>query len=53
MVGKLSIITELFQYLLMRKKYFLMPVIIILTLLAILVFLAEYQAIAPFIYAIF
>jgi len=51
--GKLSIVSEFFRYLLQRKKYFLLPVVVLLLLLAVLVLLAEYQVIAPFIYTLF
>lgn len=44
---------ELFHYMIRRKKYFLLPVIIVLVILAFLVLLTEIKAIAPFIYAIF
>jgi len=51
--GKPSIILEFIQYLITKRKYFLLPVIIALALLAAVVLLLEHQAIAPLIYALF
>lgn len=50
---KLGIVKEFFQFLFSKKKYWLIPVIIILLLLGILVVLTEGTAIAPFIYTLF
>ncbi len=47
------IIGELFSFLIKRKKWWLTPIIFILLLVAILIFLAESTAIAPFIYTLF
>ena len=52
-MSKMSIISEFFSFLLERKKYWLMPVVLILLLLGSLIVLTEGTAIAPFIYALF
>ena len=52
-MSKLSIIIELFQYIKIRKKYWLMPIIIMLVLMGLLLVITEGSAIAPFIYVLF
>jgi hypothetical protein len=52
-MGKLSILTELWQFLKVRKKWWLLPIIIFLVLLGGLIVLTQGSALAPFIYAIF
>lgn len=44
---------ELFAFMRVRKKYWLMPIIIIMVLFGGLVVLTQGSAIAPFIYTIF
>jgi len=44
---------ELFLFLKIRKKFWLVPLIIILTLFSILIVLASVPALAPFIYSLF
>jgi hypothetical protein len=44
---------DLWGFLRTRKKYWLMPIIIILLLLGILIVLTSGSAIAPFIYTLF
>ena len=48
-----SILVELWQYLRVRKKFWLMPIIIVLGLLGGLLILTQGSAIAPFIYTLF
>lgn len=48
-----ELIKDLIRFLKVRKKIWLMPIIIILILLGMLVVYAEGSAIAPFIYTIF
>ncbi|MCI0470656.1 MAG: DUF5989 family protein [Candidatus Aminicenantes bacterium] len=50
---KLQIVKEMFEFLLKRKKYWLLPIIIIFLLVAILLIVTEGSAIAPFIYTLF
>jgi hypothetical protein len=53
MMGKASILRELWDFLRVRKKWWLGPVIVILVLLSLLIVFAEGSALAPFIYALF
>ncbi|MCK5057446.1 MAG: hypothetical protein KAT34_12360 [Candidatus Aminicenantes bacterium] len=50
---KMQILKELFEFILKRKKYWLIPIIIVLLLIAILLIVTEGSAIAPFIYTLF
>ena len=52
-MSKLSIISELWDFLKVRKKYWLAPILILLLLLGGLIILTQGSALAPFIYAIF
>ncbi|MBN1782260.1 hypothetical protein JW948_14095 [bacterium] len=52
-MSKLSIMAEFWQFLRVRKKWWLTPIVIFLVLLGALIVLTEGSAIAPFIYAIF
>jgi len=49
----MSFLKEFFTFLLLRKKYWLFPVIIMLTLFGFLIILSQGSTVAPFIYAIF
>ncbi len=50
---RLSIISELGQFLRYRKRYWLLPILIFLILLSLFIVLAEGSAVAPFIYTLF
>lgn len=52
-MGKLSIISELWEFLKVRKKWWLLPIIVFLVLLGALIVVTQGSALAPFIYAIF
>tara|TARA_B110001452_G_C14806965_1_gene281596 strand:+ start:297 stop:449 length:153 start_codon:yes stop_codon:yes gene_type:complete len=49
----ISFIKEFWEFLLERKKYWLLPIIIILALFGVLIVLSQGSAVAPFIYTIF
>ena len=49
----MSFITEFWEFLKIRKKFWLIPMIIMLFLFGGIIVLAEGSAIAPFIYTIF
>lgn len=53
MMGKFSIISEFWTFLKVRKKWWLLPIIIFLLLLGALMVFTEGSAIAPFIYTLF
>lgn len=52
-MGKLAIFKELWGFMRMRKKYWLLPIIILLLFLGLLIVFSESSAIAPFIYTLF
>lgn len=52
-MSKLSIAVEFWQFLKVRKKYWLGPIVFIMLLLGALIILTEGSALAPFIYAVF
>ncbi|MBI9071468.1 MAG: hypothetical protein JEY94_07705 [Melioribacteraceae bacterium] len=52
-MGKLSIAKELWDFLRIRKKWWLLPIVLFLALLGGLIILTQGSALAPFIYAIF
>lgn len=49
----MAFIKELVQFLMIRKKLWLAPIIIILLLLAILMLVSQNAMLAPFIYTLF
>jgi hypothetical protein len=49
----MDFIKEFWEFLKERKKYWLLPIIIILTLFGGLIILSQGSAVAPFIYTIF
>ncbi len=48
-----SIITEFWEFIKLKKRYWLLPIVITLLLLGGLIVFTESSAIAPFIYALF
>ncbi len=52
-MSKLSIVAELWEFLKVRKKWWLAPILIFLVLLGGLIILTQGSALAPFIYALF
>jgi hypothetical protein len=51
--GKMSIFSELWSFMKVRKKWWLGPIILTMVLLSALIVLTEGSAVAPFIYALF
>ena len=49
----LSFISEMWQFLKLRKKFWLLPVLIVLSLFGALIVLSQGSAVAPFIYTLF
>ena len=49
----MELLKDLWGYLKVRKKFWLLPLIIVLLLIGLLVVLSSSSAIAPFIYTIF
>jgi len=48
-----SIIAEFWEFLKVRKRYWLLPIVLMLMLLVGLIVFTESSAVAPFIYALF
>ncbi len=48
-----SIILEFWEFIKVRKRYWLLPIVIVLLLFGGLIVFTESSAIAPFIYALF
>lgn len=51
--GKTALIREFWEFMKVRKKWWLGPIVLILLLLGAFIILTEGSALAPFIYAIF
>ena len=49
----MSFLKEFWEFLIIRKKYWLLPIIIVLVLFGGLIVLTQGSAVAPFIYTIF
>ena len=49
----LSFLKEFWDFIIERKKYWLLPIIIVLGFFGILIVLSQGSAVAPFIYTIF
>jgi hypothetical protein len=49
----IAIVVELWQFLRVRKKYWLFPVLFAMFVLGLLLVLAKGSAVAPFIYTLF
>ena len=49
----MDFIKEFIEFLKERKKYWLLPIIIVLALFGVLIVLSQGSAVAPFIYTIF
>jgi len=52
-MSKLSIISEFWDFMKVRKQWWLAPIIIFLVLIGAMLILAEGSAVAPFIYTLF
>jgi hypothetical protein len=52
-MGKISIMAEFWEFLKVRKKFWLLPIIVMLVFLGALIILTQGSAVAPFIYALF
>ena len=49
----MSFIKELWMFIRVRKKYWLLPIFVVMALLGVLIVLSQGSAIAPFIYTLF
>jgi hypothetical protein len=52
-MAKLEIVKEFWEFLKVRKKWWLLPIVVLMVLFGALIVFTEGSAIAPFIYALF
>ena len=52
-MSRIETVREIWCLLKARKRYWLIPIVVIVLLLALLLFLAETSPVAPFIYTLF
>jgi hypothetical protein len=52
-MSKTSVVKELWDFLKVRKRFWLAPIILILLVLSLLMVFAQSSAVAPFIYTLF
>ena len=52
-MSKLAIFKELWDFMKMRKRFWLAPIVVVLVLLGLLMIFAQGSAVAPFIYTLF
>ncbi|MCA9394011.1 MAG: hypothetical protein KC897_05215 [Candidatus Omnitrophica bacterium] len=50
---KITILHEFWEFLKVRKRYWLAPIIIIMVILSLLIIFAQSSSVTPFIYTIF
>lgn len=53
LLGRLSIFSDLWTFMRVRKKWWLGPILFTMILLSVLIVITEGSAVAPFIYALF
>jgi hypothetical protein len=49
----MSLLKELWRYMQVRKKFWLLPILLVMVVLGVLIVLAQGSAVAPFIYTLF
>lgn len=52
-MSKLSIFIDLWNFMRIRKKFWLLPILLLTVLLAVILFFAQGSPLAPFIYTVF
>ncbi len=52
-MSKISILSEFWAFLKVRKKWWLTPIVVVLVLLGFLIVFSQGSALAPFIYTLF
>jgi hypothetical protein len=52
-MSKLDILSELWSFMRVRKKWWLLPIMLFMVLFGVLLVLTQNTALAPFIYALF
>lgn len=49
----MSLLREIWEFLRVRKKFWLLPIVLVMLLFGVLLLVAESSAVAPFIYTLF
>jgi len=49
----MSFLKELWKFMLFRKKFWLLPIVLMMALFGALIFLSQGSAVAPFVYTLF
>jgi len=52
-MAKTRVLVEFWQFVKLEKKYWLLPIVLVITLLGILLAFAQSSVVAPFIYTLF
>ncbi len=52
-MSKREVLSELWEFLLANKKYWLLPIVAVLVIIGLLLVLAKGSALAPFVYTLF
>jgi len=52
-MARQSLVGEFWEFLRFRKRYWLLPIVLMLSLLGLVIVFTEGSAVAPFIYALF
>ncbi len=52
-MARIEILGEIWSFMKVRKKFWLLPLLLLLATVGLLLFLAETSAVAPFIYTLF
>lgn len=52
-MAKVQVLAEFWEFLRYNKKYWLLPIVVVLVLAGLLIVLAQGSAVAPFIYTLF
>ena len=52
-MAKLQVLAEFWEFLRFNKKYWLLPIVVVLVLTGLLIVLAQGSAVAPFVYTLF
>lgn len=52
-MNRLAILRDVWEYMRVRKKFWLLPIVIMLTLLGVLIIFTEGTVLSPFVYVLF
>ena len=52
-MSKIQVLSELWEFLRFNKKYWLLPILVMLVAAGLLIVVSQWSAVAPFIYTLF